>query len=81
MNNPTLPAFDEWYEAKMRQTFEEQWMRGGMPIWPAMKALSIAMRDYMTEMARLAAAQHSKDDPKTPGERQGFEPFNYTERS
>jgi hypothetical protein len=86
MNNSTIPTFDEWHEAKMGCTFDEQWMRAGMPIWEAMLALSIAMRDYVTEMTRLAAARNSVDDsPKAPAEeaakRLGYESFNYTERS
>ena len=81
MNNDTLPTFDEWYEAKLGQSFEALWMQDWMQIDHGMRALTVAIRDYMTEMARLAAAKNSKDDPKTPGGRQGFEPFGYAERS
>lgn len=46
------PTFDEWYKAKRGLSFEEQYMQALMPIPDAMKALSIAMREYVSEMVQ-----------------------------
>ena len=79
MSNIILPTFDEWYASKCGHTFESGWMRNGMQIEAAMRALSECMRDYVSDL--LVTAMHSKDDQKTPADRQGFEPFELTERN
>jgi hypothetical protein len=86
VNNYLIPTFDEWHKTKMGCTFEEKWEYAGALHGTAMRALSVAMRDYVTEMTRLAAARNYMDDSpnapaQEPAERLGYEPFNYTERS
>lgn len=55
-----LPTFDEWFEAKYGQTFEERHQHYGAWHDDVIRALSRETRDYISEMAALAA------EPKPP---------------
>lgn len=47
-----LPTFDAWFKKKHGWTFEEAYMRPHDNALRAMRALSEALREYVSEMAR-----------------------------
>lgn len=54
LHESQVPSFDEWYEKKHGRSFEEQWMPPHAVIADSMKALTRAMREYVSEIVRTS---------------------------
>ena len=49
---PENPTFDQWFERKHLDTFDALHMQPSMRIEDAMRALSKAVREYVSEMVK-----------------------------
>jgi len=66
-----IPSFDQWYARNHNgDSFEKRWMRGGQSKTRTLAALTVFLRNYVSEMAQkacgVAALDTSPARPETP---------------
>lgn len=52
--NNEVPTFDEWFEKKYGQSFEDMYMHPGASVAHTLLVLGRKMRDYISEVAKNA---------------------------